>query len=127
MRLVDDGEVSPGEVGELLARGPYTPGLLRRAGVQCQGVHVQWVLPVGRFDAASSVRELHGGRTEKDLINRGGEKISAEEIENLILTHPAVQNVAIADAGSILGERMCACVILRQGGALTLSISLRSS
>ena len=31
---------------------------------------------------------------KKDLINRGGEKISAEEIENLILSHPAVQNVA---------------------------------
>ena len=30
----------------------------------------------------------------KDLINRGGEKISAEEIENLILMHPAVRNVA---------------------------------
>ena len=52
----------------------HTPGLLERAGVQCQGVHFRWVLPVGRFDAASSVRELHGGRTEKDLINRGGEK-----------------------------------------------------
>ena len=31
---------------------------------------------------------------KKDLINRGGEKISAEEIENLILSHPAVKNVA---------------------------------
>ena len=31
---------------------------------------------------------------DKDLINRGGEKISAEEVENLILAHPAVHNVA---------------------------------
>ena len=42
---------------------------------------------------------------KKDLINRGGEKISAEEIENLILSHPAVKNVAcIAGARSRPGR-----------------------
>ncbi|MFB3123478.1 MAG: hypothetical protein ACE10H_14970 [Candidatus Binatia bacterium] len=57
---------------------------------------------------------------KKDLINRGGEKISAEEIENLILTYPAVQNVAcIPMPDPVLGERMCACVILRSGRELT--------
>ncbi|MFQ5993066.1 MAG: (2,3-dihydroxybenzoyl)adenylate synthase, partial [Nitrospiraceae bacterium] len=50
---------------------------------------------------------------------RGGEKISAEEIENLILIHPAVQNVAcIPMPDPVLGERMCACVILRSGHQL---------
>jgi 2,3-dihydroxybenzoate-AMP ligase len=58
---------------------------------------------------------------KKDLINRGGEKISAEEIENLILAHPAVQNVAcVPMPDPILGERMCAYIILRGGAALTL-------
>ncbi len=53
---------------------------------------------------------------KKDLINRGGEKISAEEIENLILSHPAVKNVAcIAVPDPDLGERMCACIIPRAG------------
>jgi 2,3-dihydroxybenzoate-AMP ligase len=59
---------------------------------------------------------------KKDLINRGGEKISAEEIENLILTHPAVQNIAcVPMPDPILGERMCACVILRHEQRLTLA------
>src|SRR5438270_13868204 len=59
---------------------------------------------------------------KKDLINRGGEKISAEEIENLILMHPAVQNVAcVPMPDAVLGERMCAYVVLRSGAAgLTL-------
>jgi len=58
---------------------------------------------------------------KKDLINRGGEKISAEEIENLILTHPAVQNVAcVPMPDPVLGERMCAYAILRGGNTLTL-------
>jgi 2,3-dihydroxybenzoate-AMP ligase len=58
---------------------------------------------------------------KKDLINRGGEKISAEEIENLILMYPTVQNIAcvpIPDPN--LGEKMCACVVLRAGCSLTL-------
>ena len=49
---------------------------------------------------------------KKDLINRGGEKISAEEIENLILSHDAVQNVACVPVPDPeLGERMCACIV----------------
>ena len=58
---------------------------------------------------------------KKDLINRGGEKISAEEIENLILAHHSVQNIAcVPMPDPVLGERMCACVILRRDTALTL-------
>src|SRR6202011_5173824 len=54
-----------------------------------------------------------------DLINRGGEKISAEEIENLILSHPSVMDVAcIPVPDPALGERMCACVLLRENASL---------
>jgi 2,3-dihydroxybenzoate---[aryl-carrier protein] ligase len=57
----------------------------------------------------------------KDLINRGGEKISAEEVENLILAHPAVLNVAcVPYPDPVLGERMCACVVPRPGRRLGL-------
>src|SRR5262249_35129304 len=60
------------------------------------------------------------GRT-KDLINRGGEKMSAEEIENLILTHPAVSNTAVvAMPDPVMGERTCAYVVLRNGASLDL-------
>ena len=58
---------------------------------------------------------------KKDLINRGGEKISAEEIENLILSHPAVQNVACVPVPDPnLGEKMCACVVLKKNRKLEL-------
>ena len=59
---------------------------------------------------------------KKDLINRGGEKISAEEVENLILAHPDVVNVACVPLpDEVLGERMCACVVLRDGATLELA------
>lgn len=52
----------------------------------------------------------------KDLINRGGEKISAEEVENLILSHPGVLIVAcVPMPDPVLGERMCAFVIPQPG------------
>jgi len=58
---------------------------------------------------------------KKDLINRGGEKISAEEIENLILAHPAVQNIAcVPMPDPNLGEKMCACVIPKKDRSLSL-------
>jgi 2,3-dihydroxybenzoate-AMP ligase len=57
---------------------------------------------------------------KKDLINRGGEKISAEEIENLILSHPSVKNASCVPVPDpVLGERMCACVQLREHGQLS--------
>ena len=58
---------------------------------------------------------------KKDLINRGGEKISAEEIENLILGNPKIKNVAcVAMPDPVLGEKMCAFVILKENENLTL-------
>ena len=124
VRLVDDddNEVAPGEVGELLARGPYT----LRGYFGVPEYNARAFTSDGFYRSGDLMRRHPSGNymvegRKKDLINRGGEKISAEEIENLILAHPAVQNVACVPMPDlILGERMCACVILRRGGALTL-------
>lgn len=54
----------------------------------------------------------------KDQINRGGEKIAAEEVENVILAHPSVHDVSVvAVPDTYLGERTCAYVVLREGAA----------
>jgi 2,3-dihydroxybenzoate-AMP ligase len=59
---------------------------------------------------------------KKDLINRGGEKISAEEIENLILSHESVHTAAVvAMPDAVMGERSCAFVTLKPGSSLTLN------
>jgi 2,3-dihydroxybenzoate-AMP ligase len=118
----DDNEVAPGQVGELLARGPYT--LRGYFGVPEYNARV--FTSDGYYRSGDLMRLHPSGNyivegRKKDLINRGGEKISAEEIENLILTHPAVQNVAcVPMPDPVLGERMCAYAILRGGNTLTL-------
>ena len=124
IRLIDDDgkDVPFGVVGEMCARGPYTlrgyygapehnAKVFTRDGFYCSG-DLMRQHPSGNY--------MVEGR-KKDLINRGGEKISAEEIENLILQHTAVQNVAcVAMPDPDMGERMCACVILKPKQPLTL-------
>ncbi len=52
---------------------------------------------------------------EKDQINRGGEKIAAEEVEHLLLRHPAVVYAAlVAITDSLMGEKTCAFVVTRE-------------
>ena len=123
VRLVDedDREVVPGEVGEFLARGPYT----LRGYYGVPEYNARAFTSDGFYRSGDLMRQHPSGNyvvegRKKDLINRGGEKISAEEIENLILAHPAVQNVAcIPLPHAILGEQMCACIILQPGASLT--------
>jgi 2,3-dihydroxybenzoate-AMP ligase len=118
----DDNEVAPGEIGEFLARGPYT----LRGYYGAPEYNARAFTTDGFYRSGDLMRQHPSGNyivegRKKDLINRGGEKISAEEVENLILTHPAVQNVAcVPIPDPVLGERMCACVILRKGRSLAL-------
>ena len=58
----------------------------------------------------------------KDIVNRGGMKISSEEIENLLAGHPAIQEAAIIGiADEALGERVCAVIAMRNGARVELS------
>ncbi|HEX7052966.1 MAG TPA: AMP-binding protein [Burkholderiales bacterium] len=122
VKLLDDEdrEVPDGEVGELACRGPYT----LRGYYGAPEYNARQFTRDGFYRSGDLMRRHRSGNyvvegRKKDLINRGGEKISAEEIENLILSHPAVQNVAcvpVPDPG--LGEKMCACLVLKSGEKL---------
>ncbi len=124
LKLLDenDNEVPLGEIGELLVRGPYT----LRGYFRVPEYNARTFTPDGFYRSGDLMRLHPSGNyivegRKKDLINRGGEKISAEEIENLILSHPAVLNVAcVPMPDPVLGERTCAFVILQPGAALTL-------
>src|SRR6185437_7113972 len=65
----------------------------------------------------------------KDVMNRGGEKVSAGEVEDLLITHPSVREAAVvAMPDTILGERTCAWVVPRgqAPGLEELRLFLRS-
>jgi 2,3-dihydroxybenzoate-AMP ligase len=122
-RIVDEEgrDVPAGERGELLARGPYTI----RGYYNVPEHNQRAFTPDGFYRSGDIVRLSPSGNLvvegrAKDLINRGGEKISAEEIENLALAHPSVFNAAaVAMPDPVLGERTCLYVMLRAGMALS--------
>ncbi|MFF7855234.1 (2,3-dihydroxybenzoyl)adenylate synthase [Streptomyces sp. NPDC007904] len=122
IRVVDDEDrdVAPGETGHLLTRGPYTI----RGYWRAPGHNARSFTEDGFYRTGDLVRLTPGGHLvvegrAKDQINRGGEKIAAEEVENVILGHPAVHDVSVvAVPDDYLGERTCAYVVLRRGAEL---------
>ena len=124
MRLVDplDCDVPDGQPGSLLTRGPYTPRGYYRADEQNKRAFT----PDGWYRSGDICRRTPEGNLivegrDKDMINRGGEKISAEEVENIVYQLPAVSQVAaVAMPDAELGERVCVYVVLRADATVSL-------
>jgi 2,3-dihydroxybenzoate-AMP ligase len=119
--VLDDGEV-----GELCCRGPYTiPGYFdapehNRAAFTSDGFYRTGDL--ARITVIDGVRYVSIEGRIKDLINRGGEKINAEEIELLLVKHPAIANAAVvAMPDPRLGERTCAYLVAAQGDTVSMT------
>jgi 2,3-dihydroxybenzoate-AMP ligase len=123
-----DQDVPPGEPGVLLTRGPYTPrGYYRAPEHNARSFTLD-----GWYRSGDVCRLTAGGNLvvegrDKDMINRGGEKVSAEEVENLVYRLPGVRQVAaVAMPDPVLGERVCLYVVLAPGVTLTLEKVRRS-
>ncbi len=117
IRVVDDQDrpVADGETGHLLVRGPYTiRGYHNDAAANARSFTDE-----GFYRTGDMVRQLPGGYLvvqgrATDHINRAGEKISAEEIEDHLLASPQVFDAAVVSLpDAFLGERSCAFVIAR--------------
>jgi len=121
IKVIDDEgrEVPDGEPGELVTRGPYTI----RGYYQAPDKNREAFTEDGFYRMGDIVRKqgrhVFAEGRKKDLINRGGEKISCEEVENLIFKHPAVHQVAlVAMPDPVFGEKACAFVVTRPGCTL---------
>jgi len=118
LRIVDadEREVPDGEPGHLLTRGPYTIRGYYRADEHNRVAFTE----DGFYRTGDVVRRLPSGHLVvegrvKDQINRGGEKVAAAEVENHLLAHPGVHDVAVVGMPDAhLGERTCAFVIARE-------------
>ncbi|MDP6179005.1 MAG: AMP-binding protein [Desulfatiglandales bacterium] len=121
-KIVDDNgvEVPQGEMGELWGKGPTTVrGYYRSEDHNREAFDPEGFYKTGDMVWQDKMGNLIVGGRKKDMINRGGEKISAEEIENLILGHPKVFNTAVvAMPDPVFGEKTCAYVIPHPGETL---------
>lgn len=115
-------QLPPGEVGELATRGPhvclgyFNDPQRTRETFSADG----WLFSndLATMDADGYIRLV--GR-KKDMINRGGLKVSAREVEELLLQHRSIVSAAlVAVPDDRLGERGCAFVVPRDNARLTL-------
>ncbi len=117
VRVVDeyDNDVEPGQVGSLLTRGPYTiRGYYKAEEHNAKSFTSDGFYRTGDLVKINEQGYLVVEGRDKDQINRGGEKVAAEEVENHLLAHAAVHDVAIVSMpDDYLGERTCAFVIAR--------------
>ncbi|MDT3677944.1 MAG: AMP-binding protein [Burkholderiaceae bacterium] len=124
LRIVDpDGnELPDGEPGELLTRGPYTIlGYYDAPQTNATAFTADGFYRMGDV-VRKQGRYLYTEGRKKDLINRGGEKISCDEVENLVLKHPAVLGCCVVGMPDpVFGEKACAFVVLRPGATLDLA------
>jgi len=124
-RLVDEEgkDVPQGGIGELWVRGPYTIRGYYRADEH----NAKAFTPDGFYKTGDMLRLDRAGNLVvegrlKDMINRAGEKISAEEVENLVADQPKIQTAAlVAMPDPQVGERSCLFVTCQPGATLTLA------
>jgi 2,3-dihydroxybenzoate-AMP ligase len=122
IRVLDeqDRDVAEGESGELVTRGPYTiRGYYDAADKNAEAFTADGFYRMGDI-VRKRGRHVYAEGRRKDFINRGGEKISCEEIENLMFAHPKVKSatlVAMPDA--VFGEKACAFVVPHPGQSLS--------
>ena len=115
VRVLDEegNPVAPGQPGALHTRGPYT-----FRGYYQSPTHNARVFDADGFYCSGDlvVQDADGYLTVvgrlKDQINRGGEKIAAEEVENQLLHHPAITQAALVSMpDSAMGEKSCAFIV----------------
>ncbi|SCC07422.1 (2,3-dihydroxybenzoyl)adenylate synthase EntE [Kosakonia oryziphila] len=106
----------PGHVGRLMTRGPYTfRGYFNSPEHNASAFDANGFYCSGDLISMDEQGYITVQGREKDQINRGGEKIAAEEIENLLLRHESVIHAALVSMeDSLLGEKSCACLVVKE-------------
>ncbi|MET2946706.1 (2,3-dihydroxybenzoyl)adenylate synthase [Vibrio owensii] len=105
--------VPQGTEGILFVRGPYTiQGYYQAPEHNQRSFNEQGYYRTGDIVVLTELGNLQVVGRDKDQINRGGEKIAAEEVENHLLAHDSVHDAAvIAIPDDYLGERSCAALV----------------
>lgn len=124
IRIVDPHDAgrdrAPGQEGEILTRGPDLSLAYLRDDETAASRRDGWLL-TGDLGTLSAGRVLRITGRKKDMIIRKGENISAREIEDLLMAHPAVADVAVIGVPDPeRGEMVCCVVVPRPGLAPTL-------
>jgi long-chain acyl-CoA synthetase len=116
----DDKDVPTGEQGEVVIRGHnIMKGYLGRPEATAEALRGGWFHTgdVGKLDADGYLSITD---RVKDMVVRGGFNVYPREVEEVLMTHPAVSLVAVIGVpDDRLGEEVKACVVLKDGASIT--------
>ncbi|MGA8538980.1 MAG: fatty acid--CoA ligase family protein, partial [Terriglobales bacterium] len=122
MRIINDRgqDAAPRVVGEIIGRGPaLMPGYYKRPDLTAQAIIDGW-LHTGDLGYVDEDGFLYLVDRKKDMIISGGTNVFPKDIEEIIVQHPAVREVAVFGIPSEKwGETPLAAVILHQPGAVS--------
>lgn len=113
----DNGELlKPGEIGEIVIRGDnVTKGYENNPSANATAFTNGW-FRTGDQGVMDDDRYVSLTGRLKEIINRGGEKVSPREVDEILMDHPSVQQVVVfAMPHDKLGEEVAAAVVLREG------------
>src|SRR5271165_4750719 len=110
----------PGKTGEIVIRGEnVTPGYEKNPGANAEAFNNGWFRTGDQGIMSAEGYITITGRL-KEIIIRGGEKISPREVDEVLMDHPAIlQVVTFAFPHDRLGEDVAAAIVLRDGASLT--------
>ena len=123
VKVVDDAgrTLESGKEGELMIKGPAMFLGYANAEQTAESFDNEGYFATGDLGRLSQDNAIVITGRKKDLINRGGEKISAKEVEDILHQLPQINEAAVVSMPHMrLGETLCAYVILREGQTLTL-------
>ena len=123
MKIIDEAgnDLPPGEVGEIVARGPRVmSGYWKDAEKTAKAITPDGWLHTGDMGYTDEEGYFYLAARADDLIIRGGENISPEEVENVLYSHPAVEEAAVIGIPSPeWGQEPRAIVVLKEGKTAT--------
>jgi acyl-CoA synthetase (AMP-forming)/AMP-acid ligase II len=122
MRILDEQgcECQPGDVGEIVGRGPITtPGYMNRSDLTTEAIRDDW-LYTGDLGYVDDEGYLYLVDRKKDMIDSGGVKVYPKDIEEIVVQHPAVSDVAVFGIPhDKWGETPIAAVVLRPAATVS--------
>jgi len=122
MKIVDENDIElpPGEVGEICGKGPIlTPGYYKRPDLTEKAIRDGW-LHSGDLGYVDEDGFLYLVDRKKDLIISGGVNVYPRDIEEIVIQHPAVREVAVFGVPhEKWGETPLAAVVLNEPGAVS--------
>ena len=126
MKIVDPATgkelTEEGQIGELFYKGPNViPEYFKRPDITAKAFDKDGFFNTGDLFQVKKNDCVGFFDRTKDIIIRGGFNISAQEVENMLLGHPKILDVAaIAMPDEAMGEKVCVYIVPRDGQSVTL-------